>query len=131
MIRGDDNYVPVAKFPKAKKTEIRRSAVAGSVGFQHGTGRKRTSIVDITDSIPTERKYQPKKVEEILTRNGDSRKISSDSDNRNHKKSAESDPPTPKAPPKIKKLPQITNFRTLKKQTIPERLKMGRCRTLS
>ena len=30
---------------------------------------------------------------------------------------------------KIKPLPKVTNFRTLKKEIIPERLKMGRCRT--
>ena len=93
------------------------------VSTGHAVGKKRISIID--PSIPTERVAQPKE-----SKNGEMRKLSTDSDNRNRKKSTESDPPTPKTP-KIKKLPQITSFRTMKKQTIPERLKMGRCRTLS
>ena len=48
MIRGDDNYVPVAKFPKAKKTEVQRAPHLTNAAYDRKPppppSRKRPSI---------------------------------------------------------------------------------------
>jgi len=116
-MRGDDNYIPVAKFPKPKVVEQKRPPVHKIVNPV--TSRKRSSIAEKIDQFHNERRKSTHQIEEKP------RKKSHD-----EKEEVKEVPKVPKTP-KIKKLPLVTSFRTLKKETIPERLKMGRCRTLS
>jgi len=55
MIRGDDNYVPVAKFPKAKKTEVQRAPHLSNAAYDRKPppppSRKRPSIKGGYDKV--------------------------------------------------------------------------------
>ena len=113
-MKGNDQYVPrVTHFPKRPET-------AGAK--EESKLSKSTQKIG---QIGQNARFAPKPKKRIIVPDeGDDEK-----------------PPEPKKPAKLEKpvvtpmrakvkpMPKITNFRTLEKDTIPERLKMGQCRT--
>merc|ERR1739838_1185834 len=109
MMKGDDQYVPrVTHFPKREVKSDQRKIT---------TTQKIASI-----GLPSRFQAKPKK------------RVIVEDEEEVAEKAPEAKKPMKLVTPvrsKIKPLPKITNFRTLEKDTIPERLKMGQCRCVT
>ena len=115
MMKGNDQYVPrVTHFPKRETTSTiaasaekpKTTQKIGQIGANPRYGPKPKKRIIVTDEGDDgERQPEPKKAAKL-----------------------EKLTVTPMRA-KVKPMPKITNFRTLEKDTIPERLKMGQCRT--
>jgi len=142
-MKGDDKYVTkMTHFPKPPPKVVKKPPPGGSVqqiqqelqnlerrvGPGLGLSGGLSAPKPIGQRIITNQKKEilksKKRVPDYEDGNSEPAKV--------RKKSADDHNQEAKLTPvksKIKPLPKVTNFRTLKKEIIPERLKMGRCRT--
>merc|ERR1711953_1344179 len=143
MMKGDDKYVTkMTHFPKpppkvAKKPppvqQIQQELqnlerrVGPGLGLSGGlSGNPKPIGQRIVTNQKKEILKSKKRVPDYDDGNSEPAKV--------RKKSADDNNSEAKVTPmksKIKPLPKVTNFRTLKKEIIPERLKMGRCRCVT
>ena len=149
MMKGGDNYVPkMTHFPKreipkkpppssSEKTldsETIPEPVPRKILLASSTKKDHISIASKISGSAKKRRTSEKGIIAKAENETQNRKIDSETKNKKiRKKSTEEtnqiQPVTPMKS-KIKPMPKIKNFRTLQKDIIPERLKMGRCRTV-
>ena len=141
MMKGGDNYVPkMTHFPKReapipkKPPPTTADSNLDSEIIPEPVPRK--ILLNSSKNDLLSKKRRPSGANEKKIENGIQPQIkhSEAKAKKIRKKSSEesaelSQPPTP-LKSKIKPMPKIKNFRTLQKDIIPERLKMGRCRTV-
>nr|CBZ42100.1 CDK10 protein [Oikopleura dioica] len=149
MMRGNDNYVPVAQFPKREKkvpvsencappnsTSTISSSSSTTARTAHGI-RAFQKDARATFSVDSSRQKRSnhKKEERRKSVNKDRKRNISHEDSQETRGSSQirkkSEEEGTRYPKPAKKLPPVVDVKTLEQNEIPERLKMGRCRPVT